>query len=485
MIVFLLILLLPALLVAVYARPQADDIVYGMDVYHALQNGAGLGGVLSAAWKSNMYFFDNWQGLYSSGFVLALQPGVFGMRYYGLSTVFLVVLLWLCLWAAMHFVVKRVLPGNRLLSLTLAVFFTFVMVEGMPNQVEGLYWFNGAGNYVTFYALAILNTGLILELFFAKQESMPHNVWILMLSCVVGFIVSGGHHVAALVNCMMLDLATLAFLWKKNFWSLLPLASALGGMVVNLTAPGTAVRAGTFAGAGFVEAVVKSGILAALELLRWLDVPYLCVLALLVPLALGIAARKDIPDRAFSWPWLAPAVTFILMWGMIFLPSYTMGGIGAGRLINLVWMTYLLGMSVSWCVLVCWFVRRYDWDVPELLKKAKPYKKKLKLAAVAMILCIACIGGRTVKEGLDNCFATSLEALWELGQGHPQRFAAAMDARDVYLRSTTELDVTIPPLTEEERRSLLLLFNEPGEGPDVWGLSGYYGLHSVTFCAAD
>lgn len=45
------------------------------------------------------------------------------------------------------------------------------------------------------------------------------------------------------------------------------------------------------------------------------------------------------------------------MWAMIFLPSYTMGGIGAGRLLNVVWMTFILGLAVTEFLLFGWLER--------------------------------------------------------------------------------------------------------------------------------
>ena len=112
-----------------------------------------------------------------------------------------------------------------------------------------------------------------------------------------------------------------------------------------------------FAGAGFAEAVVKSFILAAMEWIRWLDVPLLCLLALLVLPLLHLTRSAVLSDRVFSHPWLGAAVTLVLMWAMIFLPSYTMGGIGAGRLLNVVWMTFVLGLAATEFLLLGWLER--------------------------------------------------------------------------------------------------------------------------------
>ena len=105
-------------------------------------------------------------------------------------------------------------------------------------------------------------------------------------------------------------------------------------------------------------------------------------------------------------------------------------------------------------------------------------ERRAAAAAAAMLLCIACIGGHTVKEGLDNRFATSLEAVWELANGTPQAFAAAMDEREAILSDPEIDDAVIRPLTGGERPGLLY-FSDVTPGPDTWGLTEYYGKNSV------
>lgn len=466
---FVVVLMLPVFLAALYARPSADDFGYAMNTRAVVMQGGSLAELLAAAWQTDLQFFNSWQGLYSSAFLLAFQPGIFGGRWYGLTTVFIVAVLFLCLWGALALVGRHAAPGQKLWPPALALLFTYAFVQGMPNPVEGLYWFNGAANYIPFFALTVLNAGLLV------RQLATRRPWAAAVgSALLSAVISGGHHVAALLNMMLLLLAVLASLRQRRGWPLLPFGVGLAGLLVNLTSPGTRVRVDGFHSASMPEAIVKSFVLAALELIRWLDVPLLCLLALLTPLALRLAREKALPDAVFRRPWLPPLVTFLLMWGMLWLPSYTMGGIGAGRLINVVWMTFVLGVSLSWCLLLGWLVRLRGAALERWLPQ-----KHLPLVAAALLVCIGCIGSHTVKEGMDNHFATSLEALYELGEGTPQRFAAAMDEREALLLDPAAEDVTIRPLTEEER-PYLLYFSDVTPGPDQWGLAQYYGKRTVT-----
>ena len=167
------------------------------------------------------------------------------------------------------------------------------------------------------------------------------------------------------------------------------------------------------------------------------------------------------------------------MWAMIFLPSYTMGGIGAGRLLNVVWMTFILGLAVTEFLLFGWLERIRGVCLTPAIRQLGKAGKRLPLVCAAMLVCMACIGSHTVKEGQDNHFATTLEAAYELADGEAARFAKVLDERESILTDTDQPDVAIHPLTEEER-PWLLFYTDVAPGPDLWGLTPYYSKNSVT-----
>ena len=204
----------------------------------------------------------------------------------------------------------------------------------------------------------MLNAGLAFALCFADKLPTRCKFFYAAAGCVCSLVIGGGHQVAGLLNVLvLLFAAALCAVRRRNFWQAPALAAAIAGLLLNVLAPGTQVRTAGFAGAGFAEAVVKSFILAAMEWIRWLDVPLLCLLALLVLPLLHLTRSAVLSDRVFRHPWLGAGVTFVLMWAMIFLPSYTMGGIGAGRLLNVVWMTFVLGLAATEFLLLGWLER--------------------------------------------------------------------------------------------------------------------------------
>ena len=92
------LLLIPVFALAVFARPSADDYIYAAHTHAVVQQyGFNLQRLLKAAWDTNVYYFENWQGLYISGFLLAWQPAIFGNCWYGLTLLCVLVPLFFCL----------------------------------------------------------------------------------------------------------------------------------------------------------------------------------------------------------------------------------------------------------------------------------------------------------------------------------------------------------------------------------------------------
>ena len=473
------VLLIPVVMLAFYARPSADDYVYAARTHAVVQQyGADWPRLLAAAWETTVYFFRNWQGLYVSGFILALQPAIFGNAWYGLTLACVLVPLFLCLYACSRLIVNRLEPAQRRLPLALSVLFLFAFIEGMPSPVEGLYWFNGAMNYLPYFALTVLNAGIAVALCTPNSISKKRRFCYAGAGVLIGLTIGGGHQVVGELNLLVLLLIAVVCLRRKNFWICPTLVASLVGLLINITAPGTSVRTDGFAQADFLEAVVKSFLLAAMEWIRWLDVPLLCLLLLLALPLHRLAQSQMISDRMFRYPWMGIAGTFILMWAMIFLPSYTMGGIGAGRLLNVVWMTFLLGLAVSEFLLFGWLERVRGLSLVPAERFMLRHGRRLPVAVAGMLVCMACIGSHTVKEGQDNYFATSLEAAYELADGQAARFAAALDERERALNDASQPDVAISPLGAEER-PWLLFYTDVSVGPDMWGLTPYYDKDSV------
>ena len=243
------VLLLPVLVLAVFARPSADDFIYAARTHAVVQQyGLDLPRLLRAAWDTNVYYYENWQGLYVSGFTLAFQPAIFGNRYYGATLVCVLLPLFFCLYGLARCVVLRLDPAQRRLPWALALLRPR-LYRGMPAPVEGLYWFNGAMNYLPYFSLAALNAGLAFALCFADKLPTRRKFFYAAAGCVCSLVIGGGHQVAGLLNVLVLLLAAaLCAVRRRNFWQVPALAAAITGPIAtclfHLEMNGPAVSSG-------------------------------------------------------------------------------------------------------------------------------------------------------------------------------------------------------------------------------------------------
>ncbi len=68
-----------------YVYPQGDDFEYGANSHLAWVHGKGVLGAFGGACKTVADAFGSWQGTFSSIFLMALQPGIWGEQYYHLT----------------------------------------------------------------------------------------------------------------------------------------------------------------------------------------------------------------------------------------------------------------------------------------------------------------------------------------------------------------------------------------------------------------
>ena len=147
-------------------------------------------------------------------------------------------------------------------------------------------------------------------------------------------------------------------------------------------------------------------------------------------------------------------------------------------------MTFILGLAVTEFLFFGWLERIRNISLAPTIRQLSKARNRLPLVCAALLVCMACIGSHTVKEGQDNHFATTLEAAYELADGEAARFAQVLDERESILTDASQSDAVIRPLTEEER-PWLLFYTDVAPGPDLWGLTPYYSKNSVTIAEFD
>ncbi len=342
----LVVVLIPMLLVAVYSRPFADDFGYSAATHQAWESTHSLIAVLGAMCGEVAEVYHSWQGSFSALALFSLQPSIFGSRLYGLSTVILVgMFLWgnWCFWKKIFGVrseensiikleVKKTSgledSGRRSVAVIVLAAVGILCTQVLPHAFQGFYWWNGASYYTLFYSLMLIQWGMLLE---RKRVVLP---------CILGFFLGGGNLVSGLLGLEVTALFLLVEIFKatkpgdmKAYESVASAGSghrydsetanvasactghrddsekanmasavaghvgsgkdvsrivavfvcSLAGFIVNIVAPGNAIRAAQSTSQAPLEAIGNSFLEAYRHFNEWFNLPTVLLLTFLLP----------------------------------------------------------------------------------------------------------------------------------------------------------------------------------------------------------
>ncbi|MDE6107471.1 MAG: hypothetical protein K2F83_02205, partial [Oscillospiraceae bacterium] len=417
--VLLALSLIPLLQLAPYAVPMADDFGYGVPVYLALERGQSL---LSALWDSIRYTYAYWQGTYSSVILFSLHPGVFSDESYVWTCYAMLgaILLppFLALWQV------KALP--RPTRLILGSLVALVSLQWLPSPGNGIFWWNGAAHYVSFWGASVVATVLQLHLLQEKERSQFRQRALVFLACLAAFWVAGGNYCTALVYAVVAVALTLYPLVRRQkpvaIRSVPVSLCAVGGLVLNITAPGNSVRQALFAVMTPTEAIFQSFAQAWADITVWTD-PWM-VLALILGALLFVRALPERGSYSFPFPPVVILGCFCLYSALYTPPLYATGPEGTAplRIQNLLWLAYVFLMFT--CVLYAagWLSCR----VPRLRQavQGEPIPRPLAalLPALALLLLVS-----------PNAFRVSEMARSDLeGEVLPAFCEAVQNRREIY-----------------------------------------------------
>ena len=281
MISFIMLMsIMPLVIIGIYSRPCVDDYTYAKLTHELIASGNwNIFSLLEKAAEVDAYFYNNWQGLYSSAFILSLQPGIFGERYYFIGVWALMLLMFICT----YYFVKTIFSLLQIKHYHLAMtsFLFVVILQGLPSAIEGLYWFNGAWNYTPFFFLSLVNLAVIIRYIFFPKNAKRY----IFVSALLSFVISGGNHVTGFLNILLLLCLTIPAFMRKKRYVLISLVSAIIGFVIMYTAPGTAKRQDFLNKRGIIETLIHSILECYNRLQEWVNfnwIIYLFILTIIV-----------------------------------------------------------------------------------------------------------------------------------------------------------------------------------------------------------
>ena len=358
------VLLFPLLYMSGYAAPVADDYDY-VNAYtaKAWNESHSLLELLKAAGKTVADQWLYWQGTYSSVFLMSLQPGLFNPALYPITCYVMVGMLLLSVLLFFNGLFYRILGMRKLYVTAFSMAVALYMVERMPCIQEGVYWFNGAVHYTFFFSVFLLTAYLILVLENQITQEKGRYCAMTALCALSGFILAGGSLPTAF-GAVLLLLAWLIICWIKKrdgMWCrILIFSVVMIGFGINVFAPGNAVRQSNYSERpGFWGTIIACFRNAVVFVSQWSTLELLLCLVLLSPILFRIAKCGKRYGFQFKRPAIVMLSSFCYLSALMAPPLYAMGSTGAGRLINVIFFTYIILVALNAAYLIGWFLVRY------------------------------------------------------------------------------------------------------------------------------
>lgn len=472
-----LISLLPIIAIGLYNHPSADDFGYSIQVHDAVLNGASVPEILKTAFDTSLSFMNTWQGLYSAAFLLALQPAVFGEQYYAVTTVIMIAIMGIGICLFINSIIKNLLGLKSKWGYFISLILLTYLVQTLPSPVEGLYWYNGAVNYLFFWGLLLCNCAILIKYWSNDCLISPG----LILSALLCFIISGGNHITAFI-CILVNILFVVFaiIQKKKYLVILPTISGMIGFIINVTSPGTAIRrAADGCDSSVIKTIIRCGYKAISCNSNFATFSLLILLLLLTPIIIKL--MNNIKNQSiYKKPILLGLLLFdyATISAMYCVPYYAMGVFGEGRVTDTIYCTYTLLAVLTYAYIVGYVrstelgqqIKNFEGKVLE----NKLYRFILHAGLVFSILYIVLVGN-----GVGD-YSNGMQAAQEILSGEASCYNREYYDRIELYNNPELIDVTVKPFSQ---RPKLLFFNDMNTDGTLWPntkIAKYYHKNTIS-----
>ena len=431
--------LIPIFVLSEYSSPYADDFSFSCETHAAVQAGESLFRVLRSAAAKTADVYYTWQGTFSGVFLMAFQPGIFGLQAYSWTA--WIMLTSLC--AGVFFFFNSVFSG--LLNYPKAVSFLsasavlILCIQLMPSANQGIYWYNGAVYYTFTFGITLIAYAL------AARYAVKGGIFRIILLFFLSVIIGGSNYVTALLSAIIFAFLMIGLLIIRNRrWRgiLLPLITVAVSLAISAAAPGNAVRQAEYPNSpNAVSAVLLSFKGAAFYSLNWISLPYI---GMLIFTAIFFWHSSQKPGLKIKHAVLCSLISFCCFSSM-FTPHYfAEGTAGPDRLINILYYSFVilsvLNVSV-WCIAV----RNYLTE-----RKIHTNHSSSSISVIPVLVvsfAFALLFGIGILFG--NIHPTSVMALGELRNGEADAYFREILARQIVLEDDSIPDCVFQPIVSQ------------------------------------
>lgn len=196
------------------AVPSADDFWYGVAARHALDESGSVFKAIGAAAQTTFEKYMSWQGTYSSIFIMSLQPAIFSLKLYRISSFLLLIIFFLCPFFLAYVLNRFIFKKGAKVLYVLSALFSFLSLQFWASMLEGIYWFNAAWYYTFSFDMVLLLISV--TVIFEKTASKKGRITSFILMLLFSFFLGGTNYPQLLLLTVGYTFFIIMIFLRKN-----------------------------------------------------------------------------------------------------------------------------------------------------------------------------------------------------------------------------------------------------------------------------
>lgn len=482
LLIALVISVIPLLIIATYNHSSADDLSYGIQVHQTWTQTHNLFEVMKTIGTTVSTIYQTWQGTYSAIVLFTVQPAVWGEQYYFITTYIILAFL---LWGVFSFFrswIGKIYGSNHIADIV-SCCVSIAFIQMVPTPVESLFWWNGASFYIIWNAVMLVQVARFLTVSHTRKCSPLQ----LITMVVLGILLAGSNYITALVTVEISVLFLIDCIYSRHNskQAAVVFVVTLIGFLVNVAAPGNAVRQQLYDTVHPILAIAESFLYAYRWAVTWTPDQLILMLLFCLPFTIGIQINAN--ERSMKVPLWIKLALLICIFTSTFTPTLYSGNvIGPERAQNMRFLLWVIVCFVSEFLVaehaISWIKKRGHKSILDDLQ-AWFSPRKVALLLSALMAAVFLSGMRGYYFNKFECF-TSVSAVHSLVNGEAQEYDRVADERMQQLLS----DQTTVVLQPFATKPYLLYFYDITDDPTDLGnqaLAAYYGKDAVMVRATD
>lgn len=483
LVVLYCLLLAPVLYIGRYDYHCADDFGFSASTHLAWESTHSIMDVIHVAGQSVVDRWHTWQGTFTTMFIMAIEPGIFGDTFYHLVPWIMIGLMTISVLYTFYVILVKLIGCQKSIWISLSMLYLIYALECIVDPLQGFFWYNGAVHYMIPHCLALLLVGFLVEVSTGKKK-----ILLLIISSVMAFLLGGSNYITALGTSIGFGYAIAGcFLTKKKekLWIyIIPAITFIPAFIINVIAPGNSVRQATFSEhIGPIKAIMLSFYYCIERAFSyWLDWKLVAFIVFITPFLLVIVrATRDRMAYEFKYPLLVFIFSFCFLSALFTPTSYTAGDAGGGRVENIIFLDYILMIILNEAYFIGWLNNR--WHIVNKVCSVDIKNKKNQLVCALFLFGVLFCAGLTILKD-ENSFTTS-SAVASLISGEAARYGGETLDRTKMIENCGGDLLEVPRFVETP---YLLYMDDIVPDSDDWrnqSMSRYYGFERVVAFTKD